>query len=87
MYTKLTAVSTTSATIRCAILARYVIALQAPSRMDPQSAMRPTRTKAEQRFKPMYVWERIDVSSVGFLRQGTLLASRMSGVVYFLVFW
>jgi hypothetical protein len=84
---KLTAVSTTSAAICCAILGRYVIALQAPSRRHPQPAMRPTRTKAEERFTPMYVWERIDISCIVFLRHGTLLARPMSGVVYFLVFW
>ncbi|KAG2754264.1 hypothetical protein P692DRAFT_20720081 [Suillus brevipes Sb2] len=63
-----------------------VIALQAPSRRHPRSAMRPTRTKVEERFTPMYVWEGIDVISVDFLRHGTLLTRRMSSVVYFLVF-
>jgi hypothetical protein len=86
VYTKLTAVSNISAAMCCAILGRYVNALQAPSRRHPQSAMRQTRTKAEERFAPMYVWERIDVSSVVFLQHGALLASRMSSVVYFRVF-
>jgi hypothetical protein len=36
----------TTASTRCAILARYVNALQAPSRRHPQSAMRQTGTMA-----------------------------------------
>ncbi|KAG2743300.1 hypothetical protein P692DRAFT_20747022 [Suillus brevipes Sb2] len=88
MYTKLTvAVSTARVAICCAILARYVNALQAPSRRHPQSAMRQTGTITEEHFVPMHVRERIDVSCVVFLRHGTLLASRMSSVVYLLVFW
>ncbi|KAG2744113.1 hypothetical protein P692DRAFT_201134584 [Suillus brevipes Sb2] len=87
MHTTLTAtMSTATAAIRCAILGRYVNALQAPSRRHPQSAMRPTGTKAEERLAPMHIWERIDVSCVGFLRHRCLLARRVSGIVYFLVF-
>jgi hypothetical protein len=87
MYTELTAaVSTTTAGTRCAILARYVNALQAPSRRHPQSAMRPTRVIAEERCAPMHVWEGIDVSCVVFLLHGSLLTRRVSSIVYFLVF-
>ncbi|KAG1857420.1 hypothetical protein F4604DRAFT_1193281 [Suillus subluteus] len=78
--------STTTAAICYTILARYVNALQAPSRRHPQSAMRQTRVIAEERFDPMHIWERIDVSCVVFLRHGSLLARGMSGIVYFLVF-
>ncbi|KIK33053.1 hypothetical protein CY34DRAFT_813868 [Suillus luteus UH-Slu-Lm8-n1] len=86
MYTNLSAaLRTTRVAICCAILARYVNALQAPSRRHPQSAMRPTGTIAEERLAPMHVWKRIDVSCVVFLRHGTPLARRMSSIVNFLV--
>jgi serine/threonine protein kinase len=58
MNTELSAtVSTTAAAVCCPILARYINALQAPSRRHPQSTMRPTRTIAEECFAPMYIWE------------------------------
>jgi hypothetical protein len=47
--------------------------------------MRPTGTITQECLAPMYVWERIDVGCVVFLRHGSLLVRRMSGIIYFLV--
>jgi hypothetical protein len=58
MYMNLSAaVRTTRVAICCTILARYVNALQAPSRRHPQSTMRQTGGIAKERLAPMYVWE------------------------------
>ncbi|KAG1731787.1 hypothetical protein EDB19DRAFT_2027182 [Suillus lakei] len=81
--------STTAAATCCAILAGSVNALQAPSRRHPQSTMRQARIVAQECLAPMYVWERINVRRLDFLWRGSmlaLLARRMSGIVYFLVF-